>query len=124
MKFHLLYLLLSVLMIASCTDSRHEALQGSWQAESFLEEGDSVAVNLLEIRLEFSDFDRYVFYSTLNYREAGSYRLEGPMLFTQDTLSPNTPERTLRIRQLEADTLLLDMEADGKKQALRLLRQR
>lgn len=123
MKFQQLRFLLFGLLIASCSDSRYEALQGSWQAESFIEEGDSVAVDLREIRLEFIGSDQYAFHSTLNYREAGSYRLEGSMLYTLDSLAPNAIERALRIRQLEADTLLLDMEANGKKQALRLLRQ-
>jgi hypothetical protein len=112
----------AVLMLSSCSDKRPELLQGRWDAILLVEESDTLQMDLSPVFLEMSSEGTYLFQSTLNYLESGRYRLEGNLLYIQDTTSTGSKERRIRIRQFEADTLILDMESEGLSRQLTLWR--
>lgn len=96
-------------------------LVGQWQALVVLEEGDTLPVNPTEIRLSFDEKGRYTYHSTLNYREAGHYDLQGDLLYTRDTTHADTTlERMVRVPVLTRDSLVVQMRtADDKERIIR-----
>lgn len=100
-----------------------EALQGEWQAVTITEEGTPLAVDPSLIRLQFTDQEAYVYQSTLNYREAGSFYVDGNYLFTRDTLNQASTEKAVEILKLGPDTLQLKMMDGEKERLLTLVRQ-
>ena len=111
------------LSILSCESYDTAELSGNWQAISLTEEGDSLAVDLSGIRFEFKDSGRYYFHSTLNYEEAGTYRLDGPYLFSTDTTQTLTREKAVEIMLLTTDSLQLRMQELGKERIMLLRRE-
>ncbi|RME96631.1 MAG: hypothetical protein D6772_11685 [Bacteroidetes bacterium] len=116
----ILFLLGSLL---SCGPYSKEDLAGEWQAISLIEEGDSLAVNLADIGFTFTPDGGYTFRSTLNYVEAGTYRLDGPFLFSTDTTRPVQQEKAVKIISLTPDSLQLQMQEKGKTRILWLSKQ-
>lgn len=122
---HYLSLLLALIMMncISCNPYHSDDLHGQWQAVSLTEEGDSLAVDPQEIRFEFMEGDRYAFQSTLAYKEAGTFRLDGPYLFTTDTLVSGLQlEKAVEIQTLANDSLVLLMQDRGKERILVLVK--
>jgi hypothetical protein len=119
MRIACAYLALCLLMI-SCELYDNTELSGNWQAISLTEEGDSLAVDLSGIRFEFKEDGRYYFHSTLNYEEAGTYRLDGPYLFSTDTTQSLIREKAVEIMLLTTDSLELRMKELGKERIMLL----
>ena len=109
------------LFIVACQSISKEDLYGVWQAVDLTEEGIALDVNLAEISLSF-DAQEYEFNSTLNYREAGAYYLQGSLLVTKDTLQVNGVEKGIEISKLHQDSLFLRMNEEGKERRLVLVR--
>lgn len=114
-----------VLLLAfyACNSYDNPDLAGNWQAVSLTEEGDSLAVDLSSIRFDFKNDGRYYFHSTLNYEEAGTYRLDGPYLFSTDTLQSVAREKAVEIILLNEDSLQLRMQELGKERIMLLLKE-
>lgn len=74
-----------------------------------------------EISFTFQADGTYQYRSTLDYQEAGRYRLQPPYLFTTDTTRETGTEKAVEMLVLQSDTLLLRMVQDGKEQRLLLL---
>lgn len=119
---HVLFALLLSVILASCEDKRIQLLEGTWEAQILLEEGDTIQMDLSPVFLQMHKEGTYLFQSTLNYLESGYFRLEGNLLYVQDTTTIGSKERKMRIHQFEADTLVLDMESDGLSRQLTLWR--
>ena len=117
------YLLISLLFVGwiACQPVKTEDLRGQWQAVELTEEGDSLAVNLEEITLAFSDLG-YTFSSTLNYQEAGTYQLDQNLLTTTDSLNGTAGEKTVEIARLQNDSLFIRMNEAGKERRLVMIR--
>lgn len=113
----ILMVVLGLLTISTACQSGYQAtaLQGQWQAVAITEEGTPLAVDLSQIELQFTPSDRYTYQSTLNYREAGSFYVDGTYLFTRDTLNQASTEKAVEILKLANDTLQLKM-MDGEKE--------
>lgn len=91
-------------------------LYGSWQATLALEAQDTLPIDPSAIRLSFDEGGRYSYRSTLNYREAGYFRLEGDLLYTRDTLHADTTlERFVKVAVLTSDSLVLLMRTPDHK---------
>ncbi|MCB0611509.1 MAG: hypothetical protein KDD12_27555, partial [Lewinella sp.] len=88
-----------------------------------LEEGDTVLVDPAEISLQFRPDDRYLFKSTLNYKEAGTYYLDAQYLFTLDTLNKASTEKAVEIVSLTPDSLHLKMMDNGRERLLKLYKE-
>lgn len=121
MRIALAVLMLSLVFFA-CDPYADSDLAGSWHAVEITEEGDSLAVDLSGIRFEFTNDGRYYFHSTLNYEEAGTYRLDGPYLFSTDTTQEISREKAVEIMLLNTDSLQLRMEELGKERIMLLKR--
>jgi len=98
-----------------------EELYGNWQAVALKEEGKSLTINIEEIKLSFKK-RTYVFESTLQYKEAGIYRLQSNLLLTKDTLKENVLEKGIEISRLTKDSLFLRMNEQGKERRLTMVR--
>jgi hypothetical protein len=98
-------------------------LAGAWQAVSLTEEGDSLSVNLADIGFTFEAEGGYTFRSTLKYREAGTFRLDGPYLFSTDTTTQLPQEKAVKILHLNTDSLQLEMQEMGKTRILWLVKE-
>ncbi|GEM_PF-1874454 len=94
-------------------------LEGQWQATVVLEEGDTLPVDVGQIRLIFDDEGHYRYHSTLNYREAGFYKLEGALLYTRDTTHRDTVlERFVKVPVLTTDSMVVLMRTREDKERL------
>ncbi len=107
-----------LLSLWSCGQAKREQmLEGSWQAVRVLEADSLLPVPVSVIRLHFDENHRYRYEGTLNYREAGFWRIKNHLLITQDS-SENGEERLLRIQKLTEDSLFLEMQEAGRKRLM------
>ena len=111
---------LGICFLASCASLKDDLLLGDWQATEIIEEGKALPVNVEEIKLSFKGEDFYLFNSTLNYKEAGSYFLDSKYLFTTDTVNHASTEKAVEVIKLTQDSLVLKMNDSGKERLLRL----
>lgn len=108
-------------LAAGCTNPLREAVVGNWQAVKVTEERDTLPVNTEEITLSLRPDAGYEYSGTLNYEEAGNWHLEGDLLITADTLNDSAAKAVL-ILQAARDTLILEMQEEGKKRILTMTR--
>jgi len=114
-------LLFLVILVFSCQKQPSIDITGTWKAIELTQEGDSLEIDLGEVSFIFTENGRYQFNSTLKYKEAGTYHIDGPFLFSTDT-TQNTPhEKAVEIIQLSGDTLILRME-ELKKERIMVLK--
>ena len=113
-------LILLLHLFFSCNkDQRPAMLEGQWTTYRYERVDSSVLEEYLDqITLEIDELNRYRFTSTLNYEEAGTYRLSERFFLVTDTTRAPIKEKKLFIRYLSADTLILAMEEDGEDRTL------
>ena len=116
-------LLIGFLFVASCTNEKEKLLPGNWQATEVLEEGEPLAVPVADIRFDFFEDGTYIYNSTLNYKEAGTYSIQSNLLYTLDTVNQASVEKAVRIELLTQDSLHLQMKEQGKSRLLKLVRE-
>ncbi|CAH0999025.1 hypothetical protein LEM8419_00320 [Neolewinella maritima] len=116
------YLLLFLSLLLLHCAREDELLLGEWQAQLVTENGDSLRLDPREITFRFTPDNRYVFTSTLRYREAGTWRYDSGYLFAQDTTQPSNPERVVAVETLNLDSLVIRMQADTAQRLVYLLR--
>lgn len=118
------YLLFTITTVAiiSCSSVKVDLLIGKWQAVEILEDGIPLEVEMTPIGFAFDGQGYYNYSSTLNYKEAGTYYLEGPYLYTLDTINTASTEKAVRINVLTQDSLVLLMSVKGKEKIMKLLR--
>ncbi len=105
-----------------CANIQEKKLVGKWEAASLIEDGMPMQVSPSEIGFEFFNKGFYRFRSTLNYQEAGSYSVNGSLLYTLDTINEASTEKSVQILQVTDDSLFLKMNAEGKEQLVKLFR--
>lgn len=108
-----------VLGLSACGPNIPPELPGRWQGVALTEAGDSVAVDPAEVEFTFTDGGRYFFQSTLNYREAGHFRMQDSLLITLDT-TRQAREKAVQIRRLTLDTLIIRMLENERERLLTL----
>ncbi len=118
MKKILVYL--SVLAATACSTHEKEDIQGTWEGIAVLEDETPMAIDPSEIRISFGDKNNYAYSSTLNYKEAGTYYLDGKYLYTTDTLNMASTEKAVEIVKLVEDSLVLKMNDGGRSRILQL----
>lgn len=105
-----------------CANIQEKKLVGKWQGASLIEDGMPMQVSPTDIGFEFFNKGYYHFRSTLNYREAGTYSVNGNLLYTLDTINEASTEKSVQILQVTDDSLFLKMNAEGKEQLVKLFR--
>lgn len=112
--------LLLLLITASCTSSLDEhLLHGTWKAVSMEENGKPATIDLSQTGFTFNAQKGYEYRSNINYKEKGTYFLDGKFLVSHDTLN-NGIKKSVWIEFLSADSLLLKMNSSGTAQYLGL----
>ena len=104
-------------------DRTPSLLVGSWRAVDVREAGDSLRLDPGEIRFHFTDDGRYTYRSTLNYREAGAYRLRDGFLYATDTTGNGAGEYIVAVDVLNQDSLQLRMQGEASERIVLLLRE-
>lgn len=108
-------------MIACGLNSRADLL-GHWTAISVIQADKPLDVEHNDITLSFTDAGTYNFTSTLNYKEAGSFKFEGDKLITRDTFREPHTTKIVIIEKLVSDTLRLRMRNEGEWMQLTMVK--
>ena len=83
-----------------------------------IEEGDTIDVILDDVGLFFDTDGSYIYTSTLDYEESGTFRSSGDMLFTTPTAQDTLLERPVEIALLTDNLLHLNMKEGDKNRIL------
>jgi len=94
-------------------------LYGKWQAVSLTENGNPAKTDLSETHFEFKSNGQYKYQSNINYKEEGTFYLDGKFLVSRDTLKESIP-KSVKVEYLSADSLLFNMNNGGIPQLLGL----
>ena len=108
--------------IAACKTETEQRIVGKWQATQLMECDNMIPIQTELVDIEFMSNGNYVFHSTLNVKEEGTYRLKKNYLFTQDKLREKAPEKAVLIKSIDQDSLVLQMSYKGKDQYLFLVK--
>ncbi len=117
------YIILMLTLVGvSCSPFSSSDLQGHWTAISVVQKEEPLEVNHSEITLAFTQNNTYYFTSTLNYKEAGTYQLNGQKLLTTDTLQNPPSSKMVLIDKLNSDTLRIKMKNQADWMLLTMIR--
>ncbi|MBR9922823.1 MAG: hypothetical protein GYB31_18505 [Bacteroidetes bacterium] len=104
----------------SCGINNESILLGNWQAVNIEEEGNALKVDPGVVKFNFKENGNYTFSSTLNYREAGSWNLEGNILYTLDTVNQQSVEKAVQVLHLSTDSLSIKMNRNDNSRIIEL----
>lgn len=111
-----------VVLFGSCGHSE-ETLVGKWQGVGISENSVPLDVDPSEIHFEFFKNGLYAFQSTLAYKEAGKFKIEGDLLYTLDTINGASSEKAVKLMMLSKDSLCLLMQSEGNERLLKMTRE-
>ncbi len=94
-------------------------LHGTWQAVSLVENGQPGKTDLSQTQFIFLPTGGYEYRSSINYKEQGTYFLDGKFLVSKDTLQ-EAIAKSVKIEFLSSDSLLFNMNSNGVPQLLGL----
>ena len=104
---------LSILLaLSSCNFIANYQIVGVWKATEIFENDKILKDKTLEnIVLQFNDEGYYTYEGTLNYKEAGKFKVKRSSLFLS---SQSEEEKEVHIEALNSKKLILLMEEAGK----------
>ena len=107
------FIFLSILLIfSSCNFIANYQIIGVWKATEIFENDKILKDKTLEnIVLQFNDEGNYTYQGTLNYKEAGKFKVKRSSLVLS---SQSEEEKELHIEALNSKKLILLMEEAGK----------
>ncbi|MBK7428332.1 MAG: lipocalin family protein [Saprospiraceae bacterium] len=114
--------LLCVILISACQTISKKKLYGTWLAVELIEEGEIQDIDLSSASFTFNDDMTYYYDNTEFLREAGKYELRGSVVITNDTLNQMSEQKAVEIIYLDKDSLHFEMNAAGKRQVLKLVK--
>ncbi len=118
-----IYIVIFFLVFCACNTKETYNLIGTWKAVSLKEKDIAVKTEWLpEVWFKFHENGTYEYHSTLNYKEAGKYRILADGLYTQDSLVSGAKEKLVKIVRLNQDSLHLEMRNEGNPQHLILVK--
>ena len=94
-------------------------LYGKWQAVSLTENGKLEKKDLSETHFVFQSNGQYKYQSNINYKEEGTFYLDGKFLVSRDTLKESIP-KSVKVEYLSPDSMLFNMNNGGIPQLLGL----
>ncbi len=113
------YFTLTILFAACDSAIDKTQLHGSWQAVSLTENGQPGSTDLSQTKFIFLPSGQYEYRSNSNYKEQGTYFIDGKSLVSKDTLNAGLP-KSVKIEFISADSLLFNMNSNGIPQLLGL----
>ena len=119
---HLLLFFVCTTLSLACRNKTERMLEGKWYAAKLLECDDVIPIQNNLINLEFRDNNTYIFNSTLNTHEEGSFTVDRNYLILQDKIKANAKNRTLLIKKIDSDSLVIQMNNKGLDQFLTMVR--
>lgn len=118
----ILFIFLNLFILSACKNKTEKALEGKWYASKLLECDAVIPIQNNLINLEFRDNRTYIFNSTLNTHEEGTYIIDNNYLVLQDNIKAGAKSRTLLIKKIDTDSLVIQMNNKGLDQYLTLMR--
>lgn len=118
---YFLFLFICLLLCIGC-NNWDEEIVGEWQAYFISVDGQELEMDYAPVNFLFTKEGQYVFNSTINYKEAGSFYLNGDILFTLDTLNTASTEKAVQVVNVTQDSLFLKMMTNGKDKLMKLHR--
>lgn len=112
-----------LLSVSACKTDKEKAIVGKWNADNLVECDDVVPIVANLVNIEFNSDGRYIFNSTLNIHEEGTYQIKKNHLFLQDKIRDKAVEKIVLITKLTSDSLVLEMNFKGKEQWLTFVKE-
>lgn len=112
-----------LLSVSACKSDKEKAIVGKWNADNLVECDDVVPIVANLVNIEFNSDGRYIFNSTLNIHEEGTYKIKKNHLFLQDKIRDKAVEKIVLITKLTSDSLVLEMNFKGKEQWLTFVKE-
>ena len=112
-----------LLSVSACKTDKEKAIVGKWNADNLVECDDVVPIVANLVNIEFKSDGRYIFNSTLNIHEEGTYQIKKNHLFLQDKIRDKAVEKIVLITKLTADSMVLEMNFKGKEQWLTFVKE-
>ncbi len=103
-----------------CNSFNNSKLVGEWQAYYISEGNRPLDIDFSEVGFSFRDNGYYTYKSTIDYHEAGTYYVNGNLLYTMDTVNTASNEKAVQIEALSIDSLVLKMKANGETKIMKL----
>lgn len=121
MKKFIPFLIAIVLIsVTSCEESIDDKLLlGDWTAAAFLDNGQPKDVDLKAINFQFYNNHTYTYQGLMN-KEAGNFYIKRNLLYTTDTLSTESVEKSVKIAKITSDSLFFEMNNRGITQIIKL----
>lgn len=94
-------------------------VHGTWQAVSLVENGQPSTTDLTQTKFTFHPSGQYDYQSNVNYREQGTYFIDGKFLVSKDTLNAGI-SKSVVIEFISTDSMLFNMNSNGAPQLLGL----
>ena len=113
-----------LLSVSACKTDKEKAIIGKWNADNLVECDDVVPIVANLVNIEFKSDGRYIFNSTLNIHEEGTYKIKKNHLFLQDKIRDKAVEKIVLITKLTSDSLVLEMNFKGKEQWLTFVKEK
>lgn len=111
--FQRVFFLILIASLNSCSYLATYQLIGVWRVVEIFEDNKLLRDRTIEnIILQFNDEGQYTFKGTLNYKEAGNFKVKRNLLVLFNKLS--NEEKKLYIDALNSKKLVLLMENTGK----------
>lgn len=109
-------LLLSLLFLMSCGSGSGtpDAIYGKWQGVSWTVEGTDENRNAAAVHFKFENNNQYMA-EFGDQQESGSFKVEGDKLYTT---AEGQLQKMVKIVEISADTLELEMNRGGVKEIL------
>ncbi len=124
MKHFLWMSILAIMFLLSsaCHTIDQKDLQGTWVGQQVIEAGDTLTMDLSNLRLHFDPDGSFTYVKTSRERLAGAYSISGSLL--ELLVSDPAPETILiQISDLSADAMHLRMNHDGNERHLGLVKE-
>ena len=118
-------ILVITILMASCYANRQK-LVGKWVAYAYYDGNNTHTdtIDVTTIRLGFDEDGNYTFQSPLNYSESGKFRTSGNTLIIYSLVDSKAKnERRMAIKHLTTDSLMIEMNENGTKQLLKMVRE-
>ena len=94
-----------LLSVSACKTDKEKTIVGKWNADNLVECDDVVPIVANLVNIEFKSDGRYIFNSTLNIHEEGSYKIKKNHLFLQDKIRDKAVGKVVLITKLTADSM-------------------
>ncbi len=109
-------------LFLQCNGQKEKQLNGEWRASEIIEDGMPLDLDISTLRFTFYNEGHYAYSGTLDYQEAGTYSVNGDLLYTLDTINQASSEKAVKIVNLTQDSLFLKMNEEGKIRVVKLFK--